>query len=363
MSRDLHSLLMSTFSRDIGMRPTADELLLHPFVLAHGASAEAVAAGHQGHLERQNAPPIVPQREATTLALKVRQFSTVEEAADQTLARQAIGLLGPIEHSSICLMCCMLGDDPDIAKGFQLESFRMPPCEEAVDTHGTRQEPPERNAKSGRCGDYDDENRVELSSRPKNRDEAQVNLFICKEAAAQFAGADKHFPGRPPTARPRGAPPPRTARSSQGKSKAEADLAATLPARPNKYDRLQGGRYFEEKSPLLMAQLPPRKQSSSRDFAAPASNRSFGNLTYNCGSLSTNRSQSGKANHAGVVAHGDAQDPRSHAVSQPRPLAWSESSVGHDHEIRPIITEAVRRRVYRVQLRSLVLTILTRSTT
>jgi len=150
LSRDLHSLLMSTFSRDIGMRPTADELLLHPFVLAHGASAEAVAAGHQGHLERQNAPPIVPQREATTLALKVRQFSTVEEAADQTLARQAIGLLG---------------DDPDIAKGFQLESFRMPPCEEAVDTHGTRQEPPERNAKSGRCGDYDDENRVELSSR------------------------------------------------------------------------------------------------------------------------------------------------------------------------------------------------------
>ena len=32
--------------------------------------------------------------------------------------------------------------------------------------------------------------------------EALVTMFLSREAAAQLAGADKHFPGHPPTAQP-----------------------------------------------------------------------------------------------------------------------------------------------------------------
>ena len=60
---------------------------------------EAIEAGAQGLLERQNAPPDAPQRDLVTTSagespsLSI-QAHTVEEAADQTLARQATGLLG-----------------------------------------------------------------------------------------------------------------------------------------------------------------------------------------------------------------------------------------------------------------------------
>jgi len=99
LSDHLRNLLLATFSRDMNNRPTANQLLEYPFVVANGASAEAIAAGAQGLLERQNAPPEVPQRESTPLRAGVPfatmdQIHSVEEAADQTLARQATGLLG-----------------------------------------------------------------------------------------------------------------------------------------------------------------------------------------------------------------------------------------------------------------------------
>ena len=91
---------MATFSRDIDRRPTACELLRYMFVVANSAAAEAIAAGNRGFLERRNAPPVVAQpavRHLTGLpSVEIKEIRTVEEAADQTLARQATGLLGEV---------------------------------------------------------------------------------------------------------------------------------------------------------------------------------------------------------------------------------------------------------------------------
>lgn len=102
-----------------------------------------------------------------------------------------------------------------------MESFRLPPSEDVNAAHVKRSLPNEHFTK-GTYKPSSDKTEDNLS-KPSNSTstmqvgddyETLVTMFICKKAAAQFAGADKHFPGRPPTARPRGAPPPRTARSS-----------------------------------------------------------------------------------------------------------------------------------------------------
>lgn len=167
--------------------------------------------------------------------------------------------------------------------------------------------------------------------------ETLVTMFICKKAAAQFAGADKHFPGRPPTARPRGAPPPRTARSSQDKS--IHDLTATLPARPNNRDRMRpdarGG-----KSPLLMEQLPPRKQQSLSRVS-----HNFGNSTY-CGGLeflgSSKRTLTAHPPPPRDASHGDSCETLNSTVVQTRSFAWGRTPHERNHEDQPIVTEAVR---------------------
>jgi len=219
------------FSRDVNRRPTANELLKHPFVEAYGAAAEANAAT-QHRLIEDVPTEITPSLEA----------ASIEEAADQTLARQATGLLSKrpeyIHRQSFILM---LGDS-DGAKGFVFESFRMPSGKDA-----TR-----------------DEQVLEVRTNldPNNQlrhDEAVVTMFISKEAAAQFAGAERHFPDRPPTARPSGAPP----RS-----------AAFPPLRHNREQ--QSSDHQTGKSPLLMAHLPRRKQGNSCGLG-PA--RKFGNTS------------------------------------------------------------------------------------
>ena len=91
---------MMAFDRDIGKRPTADELLVHPFVTTHGAAAEAVAAGHQGQLERRSTDAVVPRQEKVLPSSISAHTSAVEEAADQALARQATGLLGLIHPAA-----------------------------------------------------------------------------------------------------------------------------------------------------------------------------------------------------------------------------------------------------------------------
>lgn len=244
------------------------------------------------------------------------------------------------------------GDDSDGAKGFQLESFRMP-NEDVAETKETSHannscdQPPtfmrEEDTTPLRYLES------EMPFQLRDRDEALVTMFISKEAAAQFAGADKHFPGRPPTARPRGAPPPRSARANQGRSKT-CDLAVTLPARPSNQDRRSGTRssgYLGGKSPLLMAQLPPRKQQHDcfREISTPSSSRGFGNSTY--GSFgAAGRKLGSSSNHSFRSGVAQSVPPSTLSLSSgnvhSRPFAWGELPLEHNHDDRPIITEAVR---------------------
>mmetsp|Transcript_27258 Transcript_27258/g.82179 ORF Transcript_27258/g.82179 Transcript_27258/m.82179 type:complete len:180 (-) Transcript_27258:504-1043(-) len=176
----------------------------------------------------------------------------------------------------------MLGDS-DGAKGFVFESFRMPSGKDA-----TR-----------------DEQVLEVRTNldPNNQlrhDEAVVTMFISKEAAAQFAGAERHFPDRPPTARPSGAPP----RS-----------AAFPPLRHNREQ--QSSDHQTGKSPLLMAHLPRRKQGNSCGLG-PA--RKFGNTSLDSSLL------------------------REVGATPSTNQAWTEQPKRHSYDDeRPIVTQAVRR--------------------
>ena len=85
--------------------------------------------------------------------------------------------------------------------------------------------------------------------------EALVTMFLSREAAAQLAGADKHFPGHPPTAQPT---PSR--QRHNGKIRL-LGLAAILPSRTRGCDEssVAHSNHRTRKSPLLMAKLPRRK--------------------------------------------------------------------------------------------------------
>ena len=85
--------------------------------------------------------------------------------------------------------------------------------------------------------------------------EALVTMFLSREAAAQLAGADKHFPGHPPTAQPT----PSSQRHN-GKIRLRG-FAAILPSRTRGCDEssVAHSNHRTRKSPLLMAKLPRRK--------------------------------------------------------------------------------------------------------
>ena len=232
-----------------------------------------------------------------------------------------------------------LGDDSDIARGFQLESFRLPPNEDSADTTPIRFGPSSDyrlvgNLKSSNIESADMlfKPQESVQSSPSDNDETLVTMFISKEAAVQFAGADKHFPGRPPTARPRGAPPPRSARSSRAKS-TRRDLTATLPARTNNRDQLSGSRSNSTrggKSPLLMAQLPPRKQPSSTWASNHGPVTSAHNGLSNLCSLTRVAISNPALSDA---AHPDSREACSHDSTDhlrpPRPFAWGELKQGN----------------------------------
>jgi len=232
LSKALKDLLLATFSRDTNKRPTAGRLLAHPFVTKHKAATVAIAAGALSLPQNKplSAPPPITLTASEVRYIEMRQKSNVEEAADRTLACQTTGLL------------C---DDSDSARGFLLESFRMP----SEDTVDKRAIPPGGTSVCLPRG---------LETRPGFKDEALVTMFISKEAAAQFAGAEKGFPGRPPTQQPA---PNRLLGGGSGNL--ESYISPSLPCK-NKFDQTCGSRRTiggnKAKSPLLMAQLPPRKQ-------------------------------------------------------------------------------------------------------
>lgn len=86
LSIELNNLLLATFSRDTNRRPAANDLLRYPFVVANGAAAEANAAESRAALR---STPLAPSMRAAM----PNQVSTIEDAADHTLACQAIGIL------------------------------------------------------------------------------------------------------------------------------------------------------------------------------------------------------------------------------------------------------------------------------
>jgi len=75
----------------VDTRPTASELLRHPFVLS--AADEAIAAGNQGVLARRQKPATIAPASSESHAIAKQINNTLEEAADHTLACQATGLL------------------------------------------------------------------------------------------------------------------------------------------------------------------------------------------------------------------------------------------------------------------------------
>ena len=87
LSIELNNLLLATFSRDTRRRPAANDLLKYPFVVANGAAAEANAA------ESQAAQRSTPLTRSIRGVLMPNQVSAIEDAADHTLACQAIGIL------------------------------------------------------------------------------------------------------------------------------------------------------------------------------------------------------------------------------------------------------------------------------
>lgn len=262
LSSDLETLLLATFSRDTRKRPTASELLRHPFVEAYSVATEAIAAGTQSLLERSTASQKNVQCNSTS------HVSNVEEAADRTLACQATGLL------------C---DDSESTRGFQLESFRMPNDETS------------NLSRLEICRPITSDSKI-----PEPviclEDEALVTMFISKEAAAQFAGADKQFPGRPPSARPRGVPPRTSGPEEETLCEGNRDKVS---------------RRIGAKSPLLMAQLPPRKLKHSF--------------------------QEQKTSIPGRNVE------RQLTASSCYPAAGNTSAPEREHEDRPIITKAARR--------------------
>jgi len=232
LSIELNNLLLATFSRDTNRRPAANDLLRYPFVVANGAAAEANAAESRAALR------------STPLARSMRaampnQVSTIEDAADHTLACQAIGILSK---------------ESDSAEGFFFESFRMPPGGEHPLTAKVDKEGQDV------YGQMNPNLRMEkqfLGSTHSNGvdNEALVTMFLSREAAAQLAGADKHFPGHPPTAQPT----PSSQRHN-GKIRLRG-FAAILPSRTRGCDEssVAHSNHRTRKSPLLMAKLPRRK--------------------------------------------------------------------------------------------------------
>ncbi|KAJ1449593.1 kinase-like domain-containing protein [Pelagophyceae sp. CCMP2097] len=306
MSPELHSFLLACFQRDVDKRPSAVELLRHPFVVNGGAAAEAIASAQRGLAAAAAAPPaieapppfgaVLPQAdspavsEGVTLRLppaspKAISEASIEEAADQTLARQSTrGRRGD-------------GDAVSSATDMELDGFAMPAA-----------------AQPGR----------RVSGARPDQDEALITMFITREATTQLQGADKHFPGRPLTAQPRGAPPPRTAHSRRERrdgDDGDATWHGPRAPRPRGSDSRpprDAGSYRDEKSPLLMAELPARRPQH--------------------GSTPTNTQSRALAS-------------RGRLSPQPagRPVAWDDPAGEFDdgnmrsHDDRPINTEAARR--------------------
>jgi len=241
LSIELNNLLLATFSRDTRRRPAANDLLKYPFVVANGAAAEANAA------ESQAAQRSTPLTRSIRGVLMPNQVSAIEDAADHTLACQAIGILSK---------------ERDSAEGCFFESFRMPPGDEDPLTAEVDKEGQDV------CGyttpDLRRLGKNFLSSTHSSGvdNEALVTMFFSREAAVQLAGADKHFPGRPPAAQPLGAPQPTpSSQRHDGKIRLR-EFAAILPSKNHDCDlsSVAHANHRTRKSPLLMANLPRRKQ-------------------------------------------------------------------------------------------------------
>lgn len=169
LTPDLRAMLLSCFQRDVEKRPSAAQLLQHPFVQANNAAVDAIDIAKIGPriAETTKAAPVVvvvPEEapESVVLVVPEQKVVVTTERISSTTAADEEPALPPSTNQD--------HDDNE-------SSLDLP--------HGLSDEPP---------------------SRPVE-DEAMITMFLSREAATQFAGADKHFPGRPPTARPRGAPP------------------------------------------------------------------------------------------------------------------------------------------------------------
>ncbi|KAJ8614264.1 hypothetical protein CTAYLR_001129 [Chrysophaeum taylorii] len=274
LSPDLRAMLLCCFNRDVDKRPTAEDLLRHAFVVANGAAAEAIDAGNQ---LPASLPGDADARRGSWTAAPIKPADKPRRVNFET--------------------------DENLRDGFSIVPPASPQTRAAADGRPENKDinnNPGTNATAIKDVPAATSARVEASSvrRPvqeESGDELLITTFISKEAAAQFAGADKHFPGRPPTARPKGAPPPRTAHSSHGRraenpssnntttttnNNNNGSMSTTWHARPSAAagPQQRGGSSSrglkDEKSPLLMAERPPpRTCRGSNNHIAPG-NRS-----------------------------------------------------------------------------------------
>lgn len=238
LSPELRSMLLLCFSRDVDKRPTADELLQHPFMVANNAANEAIEAG--------GAPVTVPSTGSMSGKVLVipdasqphETREAIEKAADQTIADELATATPVANERLLDSFSIVVPATKGATARSSSSSARVVP--EVPPATPPSPLPPQREAAD-------------------NSDEMLITTFISKEAAAQFAGADKHFPGRPPTARPKGAPPPRTAGSSHGRRRPSHhdDNMTTWHSRPTRKSSGRGLK-SDEKSPLLMADKPQR---------------------------------------------------------------------------------------------------------
>ena len=147
------------------------------------------------------------------------------------------------------------GKERDSAEGCFFESFRMPPGDEDPLTAEVDKEGQDV------CGyttpDLRRLGKKFLSSTHSSGvdNEALVTMFFSREAAVQLAGADMHFPGRPPAAQPLGAPQPTpSSQRHDGKIRLR-EFAAILPSKNHDCDLSSAAHsnHRTRKSPLLMA--------------------------------------------------------------------------------------------------------------
>lgn len=252
LSPELLSMLLLCFSRDVDKRPNADELLQHEFMVANGAAAEAIEAGQKKSDSPLSSsglpmspPPLLrmpssspsPPRVATNNEDAVR----FEKAADQMIAKH---------HQQD-----------------QRDAFAQAKNNKVMDLNSmtttvTATRSQRRNLRS--VVPADDPPKLATTPRVigEESDEMLITTFISKEAAAQFAGADKRFPDRPPTAKPNGAPPPRISYSGRPES---ANMTAW-----HQRQQPKGNKENYEKSPSLQPKKPTNRHSGLKPFSVSA---------------------------------------------------------------------------------------------